>query len=87
MDDATATATEAPAGRDAERAEALAAYHASLRAPELRSDDELTRARALVAIADAKAAYTAAGGSPGSRYTETFAHIYDDARAYVATHS
>lgn len=77
-------ADTAGTSRDAERAEALAAYHSALRHPELRSDDELTRARALVAVADAKAAYAAAGGSPGSRYSEKFAHIYEEARALVA---
>lgn len=78
--DTTAVSTT----RDTERAAALAAFHAALRHPDLHAEDELTRARALVAVADAKAAYAAAGGSPGSRFSESFDHVYEAARATVA---
>jgi hypothetical protein len=70
--------------RAAERGAALRAFHASLKDPGLRSDDPLVRARALVAVADAKDAYAAAGGSPGSRYADRFSSVYDEARALVA---
>jgi hypothetical protein len=62
------------------RSDALRAYHAALHAAELRSDDPLTKARALVAIDDAREAYRAAGGRPGSRWSASHQHTYLDAR-------
>lgn len=66
--------------RDEVRALALAAYHRSLRNPDLRSEDPVARARALVAVDDAREAYRAAGGSPGSQWSLAYQQVYLDAR-------